>query len=160
MALGFKDGIVTSVYGRRLGLQTLSTSVTGASAQNSPGSFIVGPDALRAETVTETTAKRVKAFGYSLLTTQATSLNLFTIDPPVTGQVKWVYFATTETSVDLQLCTSGSPTVFRTSASSTNTKLNSSQGIPLWVGLIGVSTNIWGVIGSLSTGTINSTQTT
>lgn len=159
MALGFKDGIQTSIFGRRVGLQRLSSSVSGATGVPA-GDFLIGPDGLRQETITETTSTRVKAFGYSLLTTQATTLNLFTIDPPIPGVQKWVYFGTTSVASDLQLCTSGTPTVFRTSASSTNTKLNSTQAVPLWVGLIGISTDTWGVIGSLSTGIINSTQTT
>ena len=59
MALQFKDGYITSLYGRRLGLQTLSSGQSGSTTyvpgKSPPPEFLIGPDALRQEVSTVAT---------------------------------------------------------------------------------------------------------
>lgn len=159
MALQFKDGYITSIYGRRLGLQVLSPGQSGADTVPA-GDFLIGPDGIKQELVTETTDVRVRASGMSILTTLATSHTKYTIDPPIIGVHKYVYFETTSVASDIQLITGADTWYFSTSAVTTATKLNSTQGVNQWVHLVGLTTARYGVVGPLSTAVINSTATT
>jgi len=96
----YGNSVVTSVHGRRLGLQTMSTSNSGAT-KTQPQEFIVGPDSLRlGVTTNETTATPMNASGISYLVgTSAASTPVYSIAPPIPGVHKFVYFASTDSAI-------------------------------------------------------------
>ena len=159
MAQQFKDGYITSIYGRRVGLQVLSSNQSGA-VSVPLGEFLIGPDGVRLEVVTETNSKRVKAVGASLLTTLATTQNKYTIDPPIVGGHKFIGFGTTSIASDIQLNTGANTWTFSTTVCTTCTKINSTQGCQVWVHMIGLTTARYGIVGGLSSAMLNSTAST
>jgi|SRR3972149_6085296 len=156
MALGFKDGYLTSLFGRRLGLQALSSGQTGGKKME----FLVNPDALRQELVTETTGINLSAAGVSYLTTGgATTTNgFFVIDPPVPGVRKTIVWGSTNTATNGLALWASTGTQFVTSATSA-AQLTSSSNWPGIIELIGITTAKW-YCESISTLQINCTATT
>lgn len=87
--MAYFNKYVTSLYGRRFGLQRLTTAIAGITK---PAEFLVGPEALRTGTSTgESTGTNVAPYGASLLPgTSAASSAVYTIDPPIPGVRKTV----------------------------------------------------------------------
>ena len=134
MAYGSK--ILTSIFGRRLGLQRLSSAESGGSRHE----FLVGPDDFRVGVSTaETTSTNLKPYGVSaFLGTSAASSAVYTLEPPVPGVRKTLACSTADGPVYINL-TNAQVT---SSAGSTHTTVKlSSLGNP--VELIGVSTDTW-----------------
>lgn len=156
--MAYGNNITTSIFGRRLGLQTLSTSQSG-SGRSVPIDLLVGAEAVRAGVTTETTAQNLTAFGVSLLTTSVSS-GVYTLDPPIPGVEKTLNFGSSATSASPIYVKSGTGVTFQSSVGTTSTVLASSQNVPTVVRLIGLSTAVWGIIGSLSTAYINQGITT
>jgi hypothetical protein len=94
------NNIVTSVHGRRLGLQPMSTAQTGAT-KSSPQEFIVGPEDVRlGVTTNESTATPMQASGVSYLVgTSAASTPVYQIAPPIPGVRKTIYFGSTDSAI-------------------------------------------------------------
>jgi hypothetical protein len=138
------SSIITSIHGRRLGLQAMSSAQTGSIAGRK-SEFLVGPDELKVGVTTaETTSTNLKAHGISFLVgTSAGSSSVFTIDPPIPGVRKTVVF--TSGSVPVYLKTAGGET-FRTSADSTVATVISSTLTGAVVDLIGLTTAIYGLL--------------
>lgn len=152
--MAFGDKILTSIYGRRLGLQPMTTAGFGGSAA---GEALVGPDGFRGAVTTETTASNLRAFGQSLITSAASS-GVFTIDPPIPGLMeKVVTFNSSGATAYLK--TANSET-FITTQGTTHTVLKSTQNIPFTVKLVPVSTSVWGVIGGGSSAVMSMSTTT
>lgn len=147
--MSFDNQITTSVHGRRLGLQALSTAQTGGKAFDA----IVGPEAVRMGTSTaESTGTNLAAYGVSVMAgTSAGSSSVYVLDPPVPGIEKKLVFAST--SITLYLKTANSETFLSTLGSSFTT-LKSSQNAGVSVNLVGLTTAVWAVLGTLSTGSI------
>lgn len=135
MAYGNK--ILTSLFGRRLGLQRLSTAESGAST---PNEFLVGPDDFRVGVNTaETTSTRLEAHGYSgNLGTSAASSAVYTIDPPIPGVRKVLASSTANGPVYVKTASG----VIISSAGSTDTTVKLST-LGNAVELIGLTTAIW-----------------
>ena len=76
--MAYGSGIVTSLFGRRVGLQTMSSAVTGAT-KSLPQEFLVGPECIRyGVTTNETTGTPMQASGISYLVgTSAASTPIF-----------------------------------------------------------------------------------
>lgn len=132
------DKIVTSIFGRRLGLQQMTT---GQSGGRLPAEFLVGPDGHRSSVTTaESTGTNVLAYGISRLPgTSAASSAVYTIDPPIPGVRKTVVGATDNGPVFLK--TANRETIMTTAGSSfTTVKVSSVGGV---FEMVGLTTAIW-----------------
>lgn len=139
----YGNKIITSVYGRRLGLQTLSSNVNGVSRRGVD--LLVGPEAHAAGVTTaETTGTDIAAYGVSFLNgTSAASSSVYIIEPPIPGVRKTVIFSSANTPMYLK--TKNAET-FRTSADSTIATVISSTLTGCAVDLIGLTTAMWGLL--------------
>lgn len=140
--MAFSNKILTSIFGRRLGLQRMSTAESGAVA---PVEFLVGPEALRSETSTaETTGTGIRAHGVSFLNgTSAASSSVYVLDPPIPGIRKTVVFSSANTP---QYLRTKNGETFRTSADSTVATVISSTLTGAVVDLVGLTTAMWGLL--------------
>jgi len=156
--MAWADKITTSLFGRRLGLQTMTTSQTGGS--RGAVDLVVGAEAVRQENSTaETTSSNLKAWGVSWVSTVSSSA-VFTLDPPIPGVDKTLVFYSSATSASpIYVKTANSETIMST-VSSSATVLASSQNAETAVRLIGLTTAMWGVLGSISTASIKLSTTT
>ena len=98
--MAYGSGIVTSLFGRRVGLQTMSSAVTGAT-KSLPQEFLVGPECIRyGVTTNETTGTPMQASGISYLVgTSAASTPIFQLAPPIPGVKKVIYFGSTDSAL-------------------------------------------------------------
>lgn len=142
----YNAAILTSIYGRRLGLQAMSSGQSG-----SPGNaeFLIGPDDQRvAVSTAETTDVNMKAYGVSYLVgTSAASTPVYTLAPPIPGVRKNIFFGSTDSA--LYVKTANGEYIYGSSMGSSATVIRSSGGGT--VELIGLSTAIWGAINISST---------
>ena len=166
MALGFKDGYVTSIFGSRLGLQALTSGQSGSTTYTGSDSpapeFLIGPDQLRTEVSTvDTTAKRVPAWGISYLTTStgATTESVYQMDPPIPGVRKTINFVSTNTGTNsVHLYTSTGGTInFNSSNGTTMCVLGSTAGNNVTIELLGINSTMWAMIPTVSTAVISQT---
>ena len=90
--MAYNSKILTSLFGRRLGLQRMSTGESGGSKNE----FLVGPDDFRVGVTTaESTATNLKPFGVSAqLGTSAGSSAVYTLEPPIPGVRKIIHGST------------------------------------------------------------------
>lgn len=146
MAYGNKIG--TSIHGRRLGLQRMTSAETGGSRGNAE--FLVGPDALRMEVTTaETTSTNLKPHGVHVLPgTSAGSSAVYTLDPPIPG-VRVVIAGSTDNG-PVYAKTANSETILSTLGSTHTTVKISSVGGSFE--LVGLTTARWLSLG-LTSGT-------
>lgn len=140
--MAYNTQILTSVVGRRLGLQFMSTDVSGAVARKE---FLVGPNDFRVGVTTaETTAASpgVTAEGLSVLFgTSVASSAVYVLDPPIPGVRKVLHFGTTADKLYIR---TKNAEVIRSSGISTSatfTTITSSAGGT--VELMGLSTAVW-----------------
>lgn len=100
----YGNNILTSIYGRRLGLIPLSTGQSGAAV---PIEVLAGPDDFRLGiTTNETTAAAMNPAGISLLTgTSAASTPVFTLAPPIPGVKKIVIMGSTDSAIYVKCAT-------------------------------------------------------
>jgi len=94
----YGNNILTSIYGRRLGLQAFSTAQSGAAVN---AEFLVGPDGLRLGlTTNESTGTAMNPAGVSVLVgTSVASTPVFTLAPPIPGVKKVVVFGSTDSAL-------------------------------------------------------------
>lgn len=152
--MAFNSRIITSVLGRRLGLQRMSSNETGSA--RAPAEFLVGPDDFRVGVTTaETTAVNVKAFGISVLPgTTAASSAVYTLEPPIPGVRKVLMGGTANGPVYIK--TLNSETILTTSLGSSFTTIKFSS-LGSAIELIGLTTAIW--LTQASSGTVVTTST-
>lgn len=123
----YGDRITTSLHGRRLGLQHLSSAESGGARGTEE--YLVGPQAFRAlATSAETTAANIPPYGVSHSTEAAATI---LIDPPVPGVMKSLSLGS---SVTAKLVNGA----FISSAGTTHTVIESSGACVLM--LVGLST--------------------
>lgn len=153
----------TSLFGRRFGLENLSTNRSGTGLAGRRPDFIVGPEDIRKDVTTETTGTYLKAYGVSLLTTSSltASTHVFRLDPPIPGVEKTIVIQSTAATVattvvfKITLSTGGAEVINGSTWSSSFTVLSSSS--PVCVKLVGVTTAVWatnatsGAFGSAAT---------
>lgn len=153
--MAFHTKYTTSVHGRRLGLQRMTTPETGGAK---PADFLVGPEAVReGVTTAESTGTDLKAYGVSFLPgTSAGSSSVYIIEPPIPGVRKTVIFTSGTTPNYLK--TKNGET-FRTSADSTVATVIYSTLTGAAVELIGLTTAMWGLLTN-GTSTISRAATT
>jgi hypothetical protein len=94
----YGNNILTSIYGRRLGLQRFDTAQSGAAR---PAEFVVGPDDIRLGlTTNESTGTAMAPAGISVLVgTSVASTPVFTLAPPIPGVRKVVVFGSTNSAL-------------------------------------------------------------
>lgn len=154
--MAYNSNITTSIRGRRLGLQIMSTAQTGGS--RGAQEFLAGPEALRVNASTaETTSTNLHPFGISILTT-ASSSGVYTLDPPIPGVEKSLVFHTTGSN-PIYVKTANGETIGSTQGT-TMTVLASSQTAYAAVKLLAVSTSVWAVVSALSSAYLRAAATT
>jgi len=148
--MSYNSEILTSIYGRRIGLQIVSTAKSGGIA---PVELLVGPEALRLGiTTAESTGTNVKAWGVSFLPgTSAASSSVYTLDPPIPGVQKTIVWPSTG-DIGTYLKTANSETI-KSTVGSSFTVIKSTAGGRL--DLIGGTTAIWYAMGLTSGTTSN-----
>jgi len=151
MAYGNK--ILTSIHGRRLGLQGMSSAESGGSY--GPNEYAVGPDSFRDGVSTvETTAtgESVPAYGVSyLIGTSVASTPVFILDPPIPGVEKTIVFGSTDSALYVKTKGGVADTqyIIGSSIGSTATCIRSSLGGA--VQLVGLTTDLWAAVNVSST---------
>jgi len=146
--MAYSSKILTSIFGRRLGLQRMSSAETGGSRGNAE--FLVGPDALRMEVTTaETTSTNLKPHGVHVVPgTSAGSSAVYTLDPPIPGVRVFISGGTANGPNYVK--TANSETIVSTVGSSHTTVKISSLGGSFE--LVGLTTSQWLSLG-LTSGT-------
>lgn len=136
--MAWNNNILTSLFGRRLGLDRMTTAESGAARASE---FLVGPDDFRVGVTTaESTGTDVKAHGFSNLPgTSAASSAVYTIEPPIPGVRKIVAGGTANGPVFLK--TKNNETIVTTLGSSFTTVKVSSLGGAFE--LVGLTTSQW-----------------
>lgn len=144
----------TSLHGRRLQLQAMTSAQTGGKASE----YLVGPEDLRrGVTTAESTGTNVTAWGVSFLPgTSAASSSVYIIEPPIPGVRKTVVFSSANTPQYLKTLNGET---FRTTADSTIATVISSTLTGAVVELIGLTTGLWGLLTN-GTSTITRAATT
>jgi hypothetical protein len=165
--MAYGDRILTQIYGRRLGLQPMTSAVTGSLSSTRTPEFLVGAEDIRKEVTTgDTTGVSLKPFGFSNLSTglvtgtDATSV--FRLDPPIPGVEKTItWLSTTIGTMATKIWvtnSTGGGAGFQTSGGSSFTCVASSAGAVLR--LAGLTTALWAVInGTTASGFSFSTTT-
>lgn len=144
--MAFNRKILTSIFGRRLGLQRMSTAESGGALKSE---FLVGPDDFRVGVTTaETTSTNLMAFGFSLVPgTSAGSSAVYTLEPPIPGVRKVIQGGKDNGPVYVK--TANGETILTTvNSSATTVKVSSVGGV---FELVGLTTAIWG--GFITSGT-------
>lgn len=148
--MAFNNSITTMIFGRRMGLQSMSSNVSGTIQSGRQMEFLTGPDALRVEASTvESTATTLRPFGISLLSTglSADTTAVFRLDPPIPGVEKTLtWYSTTIGTMGSKIFVTGSTGAInmQTSGGSSFTCVASSAGAVLR--MVGITSTLWGVI--------------
>jgi len=140
---GYKP--TTSLYGRRFGLQALSSAQTGA--QRIPVDFLVGANfgGLRQEVqaaTSDTTGTNIR--GWGITTVDTTTDDTWLLDNPIAGVEKLLYTGSTSTGIRT-IIRKDSTFAIRSSANSTNIGLIA-QGGGIMIGLMGISSAIYALM--------------
>lgn len=144
----YGNKITTSIHGRRLGLQTMSTGETGGS--RGPVEFLVGPEDIRKGVTTgESTGTNLPAWGVSsVFGTSVASTPVYTLDPPIPGVLKTIRFASTDSDIYVKMASG--VTIAGTSLGTTIcTVIKSSGGGNMQ--LMGLTTALYGALEQSST---------
>lgn len=155
--MAFKDKIMTTIFGSRLGLQQISTVQSGGRLQ---AEFLCGPEAVRpAVTTAESTGTNALAHGVSFFPgTSAGSSAVYTLDPPIPGITKTIVFNSTSQG-PVYLKTANGET-FLSTQGTTFSIIKSTNNTVGTLGLIGLTTAVWGIMPGLSTATFALSTTT
>jgi hypothetical protein len=153
------DRISPTLFGRRFGLQSMSSNVSGSGRTGQSPDFLVGPEDVRiGVTTAETTATNIAAYGVSyLVNSSAGSSQVFTLDPPIPGVRKTIIFGTT---VNTQYVKTANSETFISTLGTSMTVAKSTQLSIGALNMIGLTTAQWGVSYGLSTASLSLTTTT
>lgn len=146
--MAWNGNITTTIFGRRLGLQLMSTAQTGGS--RGAREYLVGAEDMRnSVTTAESTGTNLAADGVSYIPgTSAASSAVYVLDPPIPGVRKVVMGGTANGPVYLR--TQNNETILTTVGSSFTTVKVSSVGGAFE--LMGLTTATWLGLG-LTSGT-------
>lgn len=155
--MSYENNIKTTLMGRRIGLQEMSSGVTGSGRTGARPEMLVGPEALRTVVSTaDTTATNMAAYGASYITS-AVSSGVYTLDPPIPGVAKVLHFGTTGATNYVK---TANGETFQSSQGTTFSVLKSTQNVVGSVQLFGLTTAIWGMAPGLSTASFVLSTTT
>lgn len=157
--MAFGSNITKSIFGRQMGLQSMSSNMTGSGRSGEVPDFVVGPEDVRRLITAGTTAKNLPAYGVSRVNgTSAGSSAVYTLDPPIPGVMAVLSFEST-TQGPIYVKTAGE--TFISTQGTTFTVLKSTNNTVGAVALMGVTTAIWQILTpGLSTGTFALTSST
>lgn len=163
--MAYHDKAVTSIFGRRVGLQQMTTNQTGTGLAGRQPEFLVGAEDIRKEvTVADSTATSIKAWGMTVLSTGlfADATAIFRLDPPIPGVEKTIVWKSTtigtmSAKVFVTIST-GAGGGFQTSGGSSFSCVASSAGAVLR--LVGLTTDLYGVINGTTASGFAYTTTT
>jgi hypothetical protein len=162
--MAYGSNINTSLYGRRFGLQQMTTNQTGTGLAGRQPEFLVGPEDIRKEVTTgDSTATYLKAYGISYLSTglvtDATAI--FRLDPPIPGVEKTIVWGSTTVgtmSAKIFVTISTGVGQFQTSGGSSFSCVASSAGAVLRI--VGVTTSIYATVAGATLQGFSYTTTT
>lgn len=147
----YGTGIITSIFGRRLGLQSMSSAQSGTQKAGTKCEFLVGPDAFRLQSSTaDTTATGLRAYGVSVLSSAQTAASgaIMVLDAPIPGVEKIISIQSTAAGVASTIAwvirASDSGANFQSSWSSSFTTLTSS--VAMNMRLVGLTTAMWALV--------------
>lgn len=133
--------MLPSLFGRRFGIQQMSSNVSGSNRAGLVPDMLIGPEALRlGVTTAESTGTAVMAWGISVLPgTSAASSAVYVLDPPIPGVGKTIHGGTANGPVYFRTLNSET---FLSSMGSTFTtiKISSIGGA---IQLLGLTTAVW-----------------
>lgn len=137
--MSYGNNITKSLFGRQIGLQQMTTPVTGGVRQFD---VVVGPEDIRQGVSTgESTGTNLAAFGVSrVFGTSAASTPVYTLDPPVPGVRKGLHFASTDSAIYVKMA-SGCAIAGTSLATTGATVIRSSGGG--YVELMGITTALF-----------------
>ena len=140
--MAFHTKYTTSIHGKRLGLQAMSSVEHGGAKKVD---FLVGAEDIRAGVTTSySTGTAIEAWGVSYINgTSAASSSVYVLDPPIPGVTKTVVFSSANTPQYLR--TKNAETI-RTSEDSTVATVIKSTLTGAVVQLIGLTTGMWGLL--------------
>lgn len=140
--MAYFNKYTTSLYGRRLGLQRLTTAISGGRVASE---HLVGPESVKmGVTTNESTGTNLLAYGVSFVNgTSAASSSVYVLDPPIPGVPKTIVFSSANTPIYVR---TANAETFRTSADSTIATVISSTLTGATVGLVGLTTAMWGLL--------------
>lgn len=147
--MSYGNAITKSLHGRQIGLQQLSTSITGSA--RGPFDVLVGPEDIRQGlTTNESTGVNIAPYGVTRLAgTSAASTPVYTLDAPVPGVRKGIHFHSTDSAIYVKMA-SGCAIAGTSLASTGATVIRSSGGG--YVELMGISTALFCALQLSSTG--------
>lgn len=149
--MAFQNFITTSLFGRRLGLQTHTTPQSGGRVAFES---LVGAETVRQSVTTaESTGTNLTAFGVSFVPgTSAASSAVYTLDPPVPGVMKVLNFNNTSQG-PIYVKTANGET-FNSTQGTTFSVIKSTNNQVGALLLMGLTTGTWGLFAAgLSTAT-------
>lgn len=157
--MSYGNNITKSLFGRQIGLQQMTTPVSGGS--RGPFDLLVGPEDLRQGVTTgESTGTNLAAFGVSrVFGTSAASTPVYTLDPPVPGLRKGIHFASTDSALYVKMA-SGCAIAGTSLATTGATAIRSSGGG--YVELMGITTALYAalMVSSTAVNTVGFAATT
>lgn len=158
--MSYGINIITSIFGRRLGLQPMSSAQSGSGRSGETPDFLVGPESLRMGITTGTTARNLPAYGVSNVGgTSASSSAVYTLDPPIPGVPVYLNFNSSGNGPSYVKTANGE--LITSSQGTTFSVIKSTNGAANGVlGLIGVSTSVYAALSGLSTATFSLSTTT
>lgn len=145
--MSYGNNITTSIFGRRFGLQALSSAVSGSARAGETPDMLLGAEALKQGVNTGSTSRNLPAYGISrVVGTSADSSSVFTLDPPIPGVEVNLYFPSTGNTA-CYVKTANSEIIHSTLGSSQTVIKSTIGGL---CKLVGITTAIWGALGITS----------
>lgn len=158
--MSYGSNIITSLFGRRLGLQPLSSAASGSGRAGEVPDMLVGPESLRMGVNAGSTARNLPAYGVSNLSgTSAASSSVYTLDPPIPGVEVYLNFNSSANSPTYVKTANGETII--SSQGTTFSVIKSTNGAANGVlHLIGITTAVWSAVCGVSTATFALSTTT
>jgi len=152
--------LVTTIFGRRLGLTPLSSAQSGSGRNGEIPDLLVGPEALQNGINAGTTSRNLPAYGVNNISgTSAASSSVYTLDPPIPGVPVFLNFTSSANSPYYVKTANGETIV--SSQGTTFSVIKSTNGAANGIlGLMGITTSIWAAISGVSTATFALSTTT
>lgn len=148
--MAYFDKINPSIYGRRFGLQSLSSGQYGGSFGRID--LQVGAEDTRKRFSTGESTAAIPAYGHSVLAnSSAGSSQVWQLDPPITGVQKVITFGTT---VNTQYLKGLNGETFQSSLGTSLTVLKSTQLVLSTITLTPISSAAWSVGVGLSSASV------
>lgn len=157
--MAFGSNMTKSIFGRQLGLQSMSTNMSGSARSGETPDFLVGAEEIRRSVNTGSTSRNLPAYGVSRVNgTSAGSSAVYTLDPPIPGVNVVLSFESTSQG-PIYVKTANGETIVSTQGT-TFSIIKSTNNTVGAIVLYGLTTAIWGITAGLSTATFALTTTT